>query len=296
MVDRSSPCKPGLPSGGQWCRFSLKSLRVAGLASGLLALTMAFASAAYSATLVGTKLVLSVDVSGSINASEFNLQRQGYANAFRNTDLIQNIGATPGGIAVAFSYWATRPTTTLDWVHLTDAASVLAFADAIEATPRPGTASVGEWTNIAGAMDHALTLFNTDLFTSDRRILDISGDGIQNRNREGTAGCGSVCLDVLSAARQDVLDQGIVINGLPILGDPQFPDLDDYFANNVIGGTGSFMQVASSFDDFETAALAKIQREITEPPIGVPEPMTTGALMVFGLVGLGVAKRQGFQG
>lgn len=40
MVDRSSPCKPGLPSGGQWCRFSLKSLRVAGLASGLLALTM----------------------------------------------------------------------------------------------------------------------------------------------------------------------------------------------------------------------------------------------------------------
>ncbi|NJN22365.1 MAG: DUF1194 domain-containing protein [Leptolyngbya sp. RL_3_1] len=160
------------------------------------------AQAAYSATFVNTKLVLSVDVSSSINSTEFNLQRDGYAAAFRNAELIQSIGGNPNGIAVALSYWASQAMTAIDWFHITDEASALAFADAIEAADRPssfGAEGIGGATNIAGAMDHARSLFETDEFVSDRRILDLSGDGQQNRNRAGTSSCSS-SLQILSHA------------------------------------------------------------------------------------------------
>ncbi len=260
----------------------IKAVRLLGLASGLLAFSTFLTQAAYSATFVNTQLLLSVDVSGSINSNEFDLQRDGYANAFRNTELIQSIEGNPSGIAVALSYWADRAMTAIDWFHITNEASALAFADAIEAADRPssfGSSGIGSATNIAGAMDYASTLFASDGFTSDRRILDISGDGPQNTSS----------LDVLAASRQALLDQNIVINGLPILVSP-FSTLDTYYADNVIGGSGSFIEVAADFDSFETAALNKIGREVKPPtspnPTDIPEPTTTVALMLFGMISL----------
>ena len=69
--------------------------------------------------------------------------------------------------------------------------------------------------------------------------------------------------------------RGIVINGLPILNDrpqpfdlptPKDMALDLYYAENVIGGPGSFVIPAQNFEDFRSAILAKLVREIANVP------------------------------
>jgi hypothetical protein len=95
-----------------------KSFAQAGLAAIAVAVGTTAAAPAWAATLVGTELVLSVDVSGSIDASEFTLQRQSYANAFRDSDVISLIAASPNGIAVTLQYWATITHSSLGWFHL----------------------------------------------------------------------------------------------------------------------------------------------------------------------------------
>ncbi|PMB03296.1 hypothetical protein CEN49_23655 [Fischerella thermalis CCMEE 5273] len=86
-------------------------------------------------------------------------------------------------------------------------------ADAIESTTRPFSGSTG----IANAIDFAVNLLNTNDYDGTRRVIDISGDGIENVSSD----------DGLKTARDNAVQAGIIINGLPILtGDP---DLDDYY-------------------------------------------------------------------
>ncbi len=237
------------------------------------------AAPAEAATLVSTELVLSVDVSGSINATEFNLQRQGYANAFRDAGIIDTIRNLKGGIAVTLQYWASQTAASIGWFHVTDAASSFAFADAIEAASRPTSASIGSATNVAAGIRSATALLLTNDFQGDRLVIDVSGDGIQN------TGCSSGnCIGTLQAARDEAIAAGITINGLPILND--VANLDQYFAENVIGGSKAFLQAAADFSDFEQAVKAKIQREIAPPPPkGTPEPSALAGFVALGLAG-----------
>ena len=65
------------------------------------------------------------------------------------------------------------------------------------------------------------------------------------------------------------MTQGIVINGLPVMmnrtnfGRPPDLGLDKYYEENVIGGSGSFMISAGTFDDFGRAVRTKLVREIS---------------------------------
>lgn len=244
------------------------------------ALTMAPASAA---TLVSTELVLSVDASGSVNSGEFNLQRQGYVNAFRDAELIRLIEGLENGIAVTLQYWSTTPNSALGWFHVTDAASAETFAAAIAAAGRPSNSfvtGIGTTTNIAAAITSAASLLTTNDFIGDRLVIDVSGDGRQNENASATYYCGTSdfsaeCLNLVTGARNAAVAQDITINGLPILTD--VGNLDSYFQSYVIGGEDAFVQAASSFADFETALKTKVKREISivtpEPePVVEPEP------------------------
>ena len=126
-------------------------------------------------------------------------------------------------------------------------------------------------------MDKAAALFaDTSLFTTNRRVLDISGDGNENVRSDAA----------LAAARQNLLDQGVIINGLPIDA-PGNTFIANYYQNNVIGGNGSFIEPAFGFEDFERAAVNKIAREIVvdpdpDPDPSVPEPGATVAFLLFG--------------
>jgi len=193
-------------------------------------------------------LVLAVDASGSVNQTRFELQRRGYADAFRNPRVLSAIrGLTTQSIAVTVVQW-TGPALhvqAVPWTLIKDEASANAFADAIEAAPRQ---LFGGGTSISGAIDYAMLLFPTAPYTGFKRVIDISGDGANNRGRS------------VREARDEAVRQGVVINGLPIVSLEY--DLDKYYFDNVIGGPGSFMVPADSYENFAQAVMRKLILEI----------------------------------
>jgi len=197
---------------------------------------------------VDLQLVLAVDASGSVNQARFELQRQGYAAAFRDKRVIDAITAgAHGAIAVAMVQW-TGPTLhviVVDWTLVHDAASANALADAISAVPRQ---LFGGGTSLSGAIDFGMTLLPRGPYRGERRVIDISGDGSNNRGRPA------------ADARDEAVKAGVIINGLPILSVE--PDLDTWYRDNVIGGPGSFLVVAQNFDAFADAIVQKLLNEV----------------------------------
>src|SRR5258708_5143160 len=164
---------------------------------------------------VDLALVLAVDASGSVNQVRFELQKQGYVAAFRHPRVIGAIQSGPTqGIAVIMVQW-TGPALqviAVPWTRITDAASANAFADAIANAPR---ALFGGGTSISGAIDTGMALLFDSPFRATRRVIDVSGDGSNNRGRSVTQ------------ARDEAVRAGVGINGLPILA--LEPDLDRYY-------------------------------------------------------------------
>ena len=199
-------------------------------------------------TNVALALVLAVDASGSVSDERFELQKQGYAAAFRNRQVLNSIRSlTTQSIAVTMTQW-TGPelhVQTVDWTLAKDEASVNALADSIEASKRQ---LFGGGTSISGAIDYSRMLLGAGPFRGIRRVIDISGDGANNRGR------------AVTLARDEAVRDGISINGLPILA--LEPDLDRYYYENVIGGPGAFVVAAQSYETFADAILKKLITEI----------------------------------
>lgn len=209
---------------------------------------MSLTAAARSQTTVDLQLVLAVDASGSVNETRFELQKSGYSAAFRNPQVLSAIrsGATQS-IAVTMVQW-TGPQMqvhVIPWTLIKDRESAYAFADAIDAAPRQ---LFGGGTSISGAIDYGLSIMPLSPFQARRQVIDISGDGSNNRGRAA------------SSARDEAVQSGIVINGLPILAIE--PGLDRYYWDNVIGGPGAFVVAAVTYEAFASAILKKLIAEI----------------------------------
>jgi hypothetical protein len=122
------------------------------------ALTAAFFSLAYAqAQPVDLQLVLAVDTSGSVDATRFELQKQGYIAAFRNPRVLHAAQSGPhGAIAVTMTQW-TGPALqahVVPWTVIKDDASSRAalrrrsrtrHARSILAAPRSAVRSITPW-------------------------------------------------------------------------------------------------------------------------------------------------------
>jgi hypothetical protein len=211
-------------------------------------LAVGLSSPAWAEPAVDLQLVLAVDASGSVNQTRFDLQKRGYAAAFRSPQVLKAI--LSGGeqaIAVTMVQW-TGPflqAQVVPWSLIKDSASANAFADAVAKSQRE---LFGGGTSISGAIDHAMGLFPESPYKSQRRTIDVSGDGSNNAGRS------------VVTARDDAVRAGVGINGLPIISIE--PNLDRYYFTYVIGGPGSFMIPASNYETFADAILKKLILEI----------------------------------
>lgn len=204
---------------------------------------------------VDVLLVLAVDVSRSIDEDEARLQREGYRNAVSDPRVVEVVRrGMIGAIGLAYVEWAgfEYQRLVLPWTRISGQREADAWSSALAEAPRASLS----WTSISGGIDFARRTLGEAPFEGTRRVIDVSGDGVNNSGRPA------------EIARDEAVAQGIVINGLPIINDrptfgrmPQIP-LDQYFQQSVIGGDGAFMIVAEDFDAFGTAVRRKLIREI----------------------------------
>jgi Protein of unknown function (DUF1194) len=237
------------------CMTAVNRLRV--IALFLIGLVV-FAPAARSAD-VDLLLVLAADVSRSIDAAKFQLQRDGYASAIADIRVLDTIRAGRNGrIALSFVEWSGigAQRIVVDWMTVGDAASAKDFGDRLLESPR----SFADRTSISGAIEFAMAQLARAPFNAPRQTIDISGDGTNNSGRD------------VGELRDAAVAKGITINGLAILSETPLPwnpehtnppgGLDHYYSSNVIGGPGAFVMVAKNFESFGEAIINKLIAEV----------------------------------
>ena len=239
---------------------ALKGARQLPLGLSVLAalwLAQSSGGAAPSMQQVDLALVIVTDVSYSVDENEARFQRQGAVVAFRSPDVVKAIQAgSLGRIAVAYLDFASYSAEKIiaNWHVVNDKASADAFADILEAAPR----TLGVQTSISSGLETAERLLATSGFAASKKMIDVSGDGPNNEGH------------LVDRVRDEIVAKGIVINGLPIMTPAdQFdiyylPDLDKYYAGCVVGGRGSFIQVAHGFEDLARALRRKLIQEISD--------------------------------
>lgn len=238
-----------------------------------LAMAAVFAAGAAARTAadeevrVDLELVLAVDISYSMDAEEQALQRQGYIEALTSKEFLDAVktGGPTGKIAVTYVEWAgwTDQRTVMDWQLLDGPESAQAISDLLQRAPMRRAFR----TSISGAIRYSAPLFDGNGFRGLRRVIDISGDGVNNQG------------ELVTMARDEAVAKGIVINGLPLmLKRPTFSrwdiaELDVYYEDCVIGGPGAFVLPVREREQFAEAIRRKLVLEVAglrPPPRAMP--------------------------
>ena len=204
---------------------------------------------------VDVELFLAVDVSRSMTPAELEIQRRGYAEALRSGDVAHAVASgLIGEVALTYVEWAGSHSQRIvvDWTLVRTRDDLAAFADRIETHFDPALRR----TSISSVMAYAAESLDANVFHGLRRVIDISGDG---PNNAGLA---------VTTARRKVLDQGITINGLPLMTRDGYgvqwhlDDLDLYYEHCVIGGPGAFVIPVREWSEFAEAVRRKLVLEI----------------------------------
>lgn len=220
------------------------------LLGGLYAAAYNRAAYAQAYSPVACALVLAVDVSGSVTQDRFDMQRRGYVRALSHPEIHRRVGQSPyGAIAVTYFEWVgqAQQRVIVPWARLSSRGSFAAFVAALDAAPRPFDGMTG----ISAALDFAADLFIACPFRAPRRVVDISGDGVNNDGPPP------------AQARARAIQRDIVVNGLPIDTDQRAPDqVRDHYANEVVGGENAFTMPVSGYETAAFGLMAKLSREI----------------------------------
>jgi Protein of unknown function (DUF1194) len=208
-----------------------------------------------NAIAVDVELVLAVDVSYSMDPDEQALQREGYVTGITSREFLQALQQGMNGkVAITYVEWAgpSDQKILVPWRLIDGPESAAAVAKEISAAPYRRAAR----TSISGALGFAKPLFASSGYRGIRRVIDVSGDGTNNSGER------------IVPVRDEVIESGITINGLPIMlkrptpGSMDIEDLDVYYEDCVIGGPGSFVIPIHEREQFKTATRSKLVLEI----------------------------------
>ena len=208
-----------------------------------------------SAIPVDVELVIAVDVSYSMDPDEQALQREGYVLALTSKEFLQALRqGAHGKIAITYFEWAGQSDQKIlmPWRLIDGPESADAVAAEISRAPYRRASR----TSISGALRFAKPLFDDSGYKGLRRVIDVSGDGANNAGPP------------IELTRDDVLADGITINGLPIMlkrpytGSMDIEELDVYYEDCVIGGPGSFVIPIRDREKFIEATRTKLVLEV----------------------------------
>jgi hypothetical protein len=231
-----------------------------------LLLSAAVPTAARAGEAVDLELVLAGDASGSIDADELQLQRQGYADAITDPRVLDTIGqGAIGAIAIAYIEWAGSFSTDLvvDWHVIRDGETARSFAQALLTAPRRAQG----FNAIGAGLALATRMIEANAYDGTRRVIDLSGDGPD------------IGVPSADSARDKAVAAGLTINALAINSNDESAfsngiPLATQYADHVIGGPGAFVTVADGLGSFRETLLAKLVREISG--LGLSAPRLAG--------------------
>jgi hypothetical protein len=201
------------------------------------------------------ELVLAIDASGSVDEGEFRLQMQGIARAFQDPQILKAIASGPTHrIAVCLVVWAEHqaPKDISPWHVIGSAAEAARFARTAARYPRTVNGATGMGEGLAAAIRE----IEGNGIAAPRRIVDISGDGRETPARDYVV--------LMPQARSMAAFGAVTVNGLAILGSEE--GLLEWYQNNVLVGSDSFVETAKDYDDFAKAIKRKLLREIESLP------------------------------
>jgi hypothetical protein len=211
---------------------------------------------------VDTALVVSVDVSNSVDEHRYKLQMEGIAQALEDPQVQAAILNGPqGGILLSMVTWADKPRVSIPWTKISSAADAKAVAQKVRTLPRQD----GEFTCLSKMLRSVADKVVPQIPGKPSRIIvDVSGDGQENCNPE----------EPLDVVRKELAGSGVTINGLPILEGDEGPTLEAWYRENVMAGPGAFVFPANGYNDFGRAIRQKFVIEISGVTPGVPVERT----------------------
>ncbi len=189
-------------------------------------------------------LLLAVDVSGSVDASEYDVQMSGLAAGLRDGIVVEALIKAEAAVAVMQWTGADRQEMSVPWMRVRNGAEAEALAQAVDNAPRA-------WRRYSTAIGDALLRAADELAAAPqcrRMVVDVSGDGPSN---EGAAP---------ESGQRRLARMGVTVNGLVIETDED--DLTGYYWENVITGPGAFVVTANGFEEYPKRIRQKLVREV----------------------------------
>jgi hypothetical protein len=200
---------------------------------------------------VDTALIVSVDVSSSVDERRYQIQLEGIAAALEDQGVIDAILSGPRkSILFTIVTWADRPKLSLPWLKIASREDAIMVALKVRAMQREG----GDFTCLSNMLRYISDKIIPQIPERALKVVvDVSGDGSDNCNAQ----------EPVKTVRDEMNGRGITINGLPILEGREAGTLESWYRENVMGGPGAFILPALGFEDFGRAIRQKFVVEIS---------------------------------
>ena len=191
-------------------------------------------------------LLLSMDVSTSIDAGEFSYQRDGLAEALLDTEVMNVL--TRDRVALMVVQWSgvNDQAAVIPWRRMRSQGDVQAFSNWVRSMRRE---YVNSKTAVGSAIAFSIEQFR-EVSDCERRVIDVSGDGASNSGAE------------TSSQSRRAARAGIEINGIAI--DIMGNAVTEYYRRFVATPDG-FVLTSTGFSDYPRTIRAKLLRELVKP-------------------------------